>query len=82
MHFLEGLKVNQRQEGNMAIYFTQPIHHGGYRLHSALPPPQLLPPRPMGLNLGTYNIWDRCVFGLPHAMFAVERGNYNLIPLL
>ena len=65
----------------MAICFTQPIQHGGDRLHLDLPIPGRWPPRLPGLNLGKYNIQDGCGFGLPQAIFAVKRGNYNLMIL-
>ena len=44
-------------------------------------PPRRRTPYPPGLKLGTYNIWDGQVFGLPQAIWAVHLGNYNLMLL-
>ena len=65
----------------MSICFTELIWNCGDRLHLAAPPPRRQTPHPMRLNLGTYNIQDCGGFGLPQAIRAVERGNYNLMLL-
>ena len=65
----------------MVIFFTRLIHHVSDRLHLALPPLQRRPPHPMGLNLGTYNIWYDCGFGIPQAICSIEQGNYYLMLL-
>ena len=43
-HFHEGLEVNRKQGGEMAICFIQQICHGGDRLQSAPPLLQCQPP--------------------------------------
>ena len=63
------------------LCFNLQIHHGGDHLHLAPPPPQIRPACPMGINLWTYNIQDGCGFGIPQAIQAVERGNYDLMLL-
>ena len=35
----------------------------------------------MGINLGTYNIWDGRRFRLPQAIGDIEQGNYDLMLL-
>ena len=78
-HFRRGLEWNRTQRVNMVICFAQPIRHGGDFLHLA--PPRIILPQPMGLSLGMYNIWGGSRFGLPQAIWAIERGNYVLILL-
>ena len=78
-HFHGYLECNFRQGENMFICFTQPIKYGGDHLHLAPPLSQIHPNRLMGINLGTYNIWDVRGFGPPQAIRAVERGNYDLM---
>ena len=63
----------------MAICFTQPIHHGGYRFHLA---PTLMcrrPPCPQGLYIGTFNIWGGRGFRLAHAMCAVQFSGFTIM---
>ena len=57
-HFLEQIKVNERQGGEMDVCFTQLIWSGSGRLHSVPLTTQHRLPHPMGINLGTYKIWD------------------------
>ena len=66
---------------HLHIFFTRPIHHVGERLHSAPPPPWSRPPQPMGLNLGMYNIQYSRGFGIPQAIRAVKRENYDIMLL-
>ena len=61
----------------MDICLTRPIRHGGERLHSVPPPPWRWQYRPLGINLGTYNIWYGRGFGLPQAIHYFKGGNYN-----
>ena len=35
----------------------------------------------MGINQGTYNIWDNRGLGLPQAIFDAKQGNYDLMLL-
>ena len=63
----------------MVICFTEPIRHGGDRLHLLQLPPQRRFTHPMGLKQGTYNIWDDHGFRLTQAIQDVKQGNYELI---
>ena len=56
---------DQRQGENIVICFTQPIRHGGDRLHLAKFPTRCCTPRPMVVNRGVCNIRDVRGFGLP-----------------
>ena len=47
----------------------------------ALLPPLRHHPRSIGINLGTYDIWDGWEFGIPQEIQDVEKGNYELIIL-
>ena len=64
----------------MPICFTHQIRHGAYSLYSKLSPCRLR--RPLGINLGTNNIWDGRGFAPPQAIRAVEQGNYDLMILV
>ena len=81
-NFHGDLEWNWSQGGNMVICFNRLIRHGNDPLHLPLPLPWSLPPRPMGLNLGMYKIWDGHGFGTPHTIWAAEQGNYDLMLLM
>ena len=63
------------------ICFTQLNHHGGDRLHSAVPPPRRRPPRPQVLSIGDLNIRDGPGFEIEQAIRAVQIGGFNLMIL-
>ena len=65
----------------MVICFTQTIPTVGDSLHLEPMPPRHWMIRPMGLKLGTYNIWGGHGFGLSQAIRDVEQDNYDLMIL-
>ena len=65
----------------MDIWFTRSIRHGADRLHTALAPSHHWAMRPLGINIGTYNIRYGWAFGLPEAIWVVLKGNYDIIIL-
>ena len=81
-YFWRYLKWNRRQGEKMVICFTLIIWHVRDRLHSSLLPPRRWPPRPMGPNLGTYNIWGDSGFLITQAIQASKQGNYDLMILV
>ena len=65
----------------MHICFTHPIRHGRDQIHTAPAPLRLRPPRPPGLNLGTYDICYGCGFVVHQGIQTVQLRNYELMIL-
>ena len=65
----------------MAIWFTVSIWNDIDCLQMALALSRHQAPRPMVFNIRTYNIRDIWVFGLLVVIWAVQKGNYNIMLL-
>ena len=65
----------------MPLTFSQQIYHGDDRLQTALPLPRHWPQCPPGLTIGTLKILDGRGFGMAQAIWAVERGFFDVMLL-
>ena len=63
----------------MPMYVTRPIRHDRDHLHRALPPPRHQTPRPRGLSLGTYTIWEGQGPGITQAIRAARNCGFDLM---
>ena len=63
----------------MTFIFYRLIPHGAGRLHTA--PPRRRPPHPTRIAIRALNILDGRGFGLAQAIWAVERGGFDVMLL-
>ena len=65
----------------MPLEFSRPIPHGADWLYTAPPPPRCQPSHTTRLVIGKFNIQDGRDFGLAQAIWAVDRGGFDMMIL-